>query len=155
MDGGPNNGGLEPCEVGLLERKGNTLTICCGREEAGFSQAQEESSNDESLVSSHDPHQRHDQAPGEAKNGNPDRRSQNLEDDVGRNLPVLTWSRAQREPSPTCLEQGVRNEEDRQRRIIAHPVEVEVFRHAGDFGIPDIASIDVCETATVNAGLGL
>lgn len=45
------------------------------------------------------------------------------------------------------FEQRIWNEKDRQRRVVTQTdVEMEVISHAGDLGISDIASVDVCES---------
>jgi hypothetical protein len=65
-------------------------------------------------------HSRHDQAPAEQENGNPDRRAHHLENNVARHF-----------------EKRIRDEEQRDDRIVLQPDQFEVVCEASNFGISD------------------
>lgn len=106
--------------------------VCCSGEETCFGDTEEETGNDESMIGGHCTHQSHNRTPGKNKDGDPDRRADQLKHDIAG-----------------YLEKCIGNEEDSQCYIVTLTDKVEVFFHAGDFSISDVASIDVGNTETV------
>lgn len=115
------------------------------------------------MVGGDQTHERHGQAPAETQDRDPDGRTQQLQDDVGRNLFFFfrthrqehverTGSRENVAGSQTYLEQGVGDEKHRQSRVVSHAVELQVLVHACDPRIADIASVDIRKTTLVSSG---